>query len=139
MNGRVLSCVKDKWNDVWYWKLKLEGNTKEYACWQKGVSFMEGQDIVFNEEMVKGRWRLSLIDREPQGAEVATPKRSGYVKSKEEIENQLKSFAMSYAKDMTVAEIGVNAAGEFDEKSYLFSLADQIYEWFHTTGSKYAS
>jgi hypothetical protein len=127
MNGKVESLKKDTWNEITYYHVKLEGNPKDYSCWNKECANVKvGDNITFREEEKNNRWKL-ILDR-PGGTG------GGRAKTPEEINNQLKSFSISYSKDIAVAEINKGIArSEGDMMGLLFQRANAIYEWLKIT------
>jgi hypothetical protein len=105
MTGIVEIITTERWNDRTFYKIKIAGNIKDYACWQgEGAKIKKGDTIEFTEEEKNGKWRLIL----PKSG-VSSGFGGARGKSPEEIQNQLRSFAVSYSKDITVALLQAGA------------------------------
>jgi hypothetical protein len=130
MQGKVEKVQTKLWNDKTFYQVKIEGSNKDYACWQKeGASIKEGDTIEFTEEEKNGRYRLTLPS-------TGKPPFVGVTrgKSPEEIQNQLKSFAVAYSKDITVALLTAGAAVvAVDPVKYTLDNANIIYYWLKNT------
>jgi hypothetical protein len=105
-----------------YHKIVIVGIPKEYACWSGGGVLKVGQEIDYQEEEKNGRWKLTLA---------GTAKTGGYkAKPESEIQNQLKSFSLAYAKDLTCAMITKGIpTGSQDVVSFTLNTADTFYGW----------
>jgi hypothetical protein len=131
MTGKIINISQDKFKDIPFYHIKIEGNPKDYSCWQKEGGLLQiGDTIEFTEELKNNHWRLKLVKSLGQD-EKSLPELKGGIKTSESEDSRLKSMAVSYAKDLTVAEIGT---GKFAKDPTLHTLtgAELIYKWLKT-------
>ena len=108
-----------------YAKLKIEGDERDFACWQKeGLVLAVGNVIEFEPVENNGRWKIQLAGTKTAGG-------GGFsrAKSPQEIDNQLKSFSLAYAKDITVKMIGISPLAEKDPVEFTLHIAEIFLEW----------
>jgi hypothetical protein len=127
MEGTIKQVVKDQWQDRTFYRVNIEENKIEYACWQAaGANLKIGDKVDFTEEEKSGRFKM-ILKTEYSG-------KGGYkARSPEEIKNQLLSFSMSYAKDIITSQIHLYK-DDNDVSANLFKYANSIYQWLKTTG-----
>ena len=125
MEGTIKSIREDKWQDIKYFKIYIEENDKEYACWKGGEAIKVGQTVGFTEEEKNGRWKMIL-----PGSKMGVG--GGNRRSPEELRNQIKSFSMSYAKDIVCNRMSTYK-DDTEVAAMLFKYANSILEWFGST------
>jgi hypothetical protein len=126
MQGKIEVIKPDLYNGITFYHVKIEGNDKDYACWQKGIATSKvGDTIEFTDELKNGRWRLNIA-----AAPGALRSYTAKTKSPEEINNQLKSFALSYAKDIVASQVRAGRTTfEPDIVSYTTIMAGMFLSW----------
>uniref|UniRef100_A0A6H1Z5K4 Uncharacterized protein n=1 Tax=viral metagenome TaxID=1070528 RepID=A0A6H1Z5K4_9ZZZZ len=86
-----------------FFDITIEGIEKKYGCWQYDLLAAKniGDEIEFDEVEKNGRWSMKLAGGGFKGGGGGFSR----AKSPEEVKNQAKSFAASYAKDIVVSLI----------------------------------
>ncbi len=104
MKGKIAAKAEKSWTNPEgavkkFYEVEIEGIQKKYGCWQYNELAAKniGDDIEFEESEKNGRWSMKLSGSAPKGGFQSRGK------SEAELKQQLRSFAASYSKDLTVA------------------------------------
>ena len=105
MKGKIAAKTPKEWTNPEgavkkFFEIEIEGVAKKYGCWQYNELAPKniGDEIEFEESEKGGRWSMKLAGSAPKGGGFQSRG-----KSPEELKQQIRSFANSYAKDIAVA------------------------------------